>query len=147
MSLLLLLLACGAQHTPDAPAPEAPPAAAPPAAAPAAATAPAASSEARELTITLDPSEMAYDDDAGTVRFSPDSRVKAASYTHYVLDLKSLEAALGGRPSARVAVVVSVTGGTPEKWVPADPNAPQPLGGFEDITWKGRVVARAPKGP
>jgi hypothetical protein len=143
---LLLLVACAARSPSDA----APPAAAPPATAPTQAPAPAPSAPAaaspaaplERLTITLDPSEMAYE---GTiVRFSPGSRKQAAEYTTYELDLASLEAALGGRPSAPVAVVVEVGPADEKVSTPSDPNMPAPMGGFHYITRRGRVVAKAP---
>lgn len=136
--VMALLFAAGcATHTPEA-APE--PAPAPAASAP---VAPAPTAETVErLTITLDPSEMSYE--GATAKFSPDSRRQAASYTTYVLDLPSLEAALGGRPTEPVAVVIEVGPASVENQVPSDPNMPAPMGGFDYITRTGRVVAKAP---
>jgi hypothetical protein len=106
----------------------------------AAATSPAAAASRRPLT--LDPAELTYDEAAGTVTFHPDSRRQAAAYTRYVLDLASLEAALGGRPDAPVQVLVEVEGGEPRNETPADPMMAQPDGGFVITIWTGRVVAK-----
>ncbi|MES2645041.1 MAG: hypothetical protein V4850_36480 [Myxococcota bacterium] len=112
--------------------------------APPAETVPAApaAAEASRRTLTLDPEELTYDDAAGTVTFHPDSRRQSAAYTRYVLDLASLEAALGGRPEAPVQVLVEVTGGEPRNETPADPMVAQPQGGFAITIWTGRVVAK-----
>lgn len=96
------------------------------------------------MTLTLNPDEMQYDEAAGTVTFSPGSGVRSASYTHYILDLASLEAALGGRPSAPVAVIVEITAESERVHSPSDPSMPQPQGGFQITERTGRVVSRAP---
>ena len=130
--LLFALVACATRSPSDV----APPASA----APAAPAAPSAPME--RLILTLDPSEMAYE--GAVARFSPGSRVQAADYTTYELELASLEAALGGRPSAPVAVVVDVGPEDVTVSTPSDPNMPAPMGGFRYITRKGRVVSKAP---
>ena len=94
--------------------------------------------------MTLDPSLLHYDDAAGTVAFTPDSRRQTDTYTTYILDLGSLEAVLGGRPSAEVAVTVALGAPTTRTVVPEDPNVPQPTDGFTYITYTGRVVAKGP---
>lgn len=137
MITLLFLLACAGKPVPPpptaAPAPEASPAAAP-----------AAAPAAERRTVTLDPSEMSWDEAAGKAIFSPGSRVMAADYTTWELDLASVEATLGGRPQAPVAVVVEVSGVETSNYKPEDPNLPQPMGGFTYTTIRGRVVAKAP---
>ncbi len=155
MACLFLMVACSnaqrtsvtqevSAETPPAPsvqAPNPPPAALDPGPAPAAqATKPAPTAPAKERrTITLNPTEMTYDEAKGTCTFRPDGAVKRASYTRYVLDLASLERVLGSRPTAPVAVVVelepAVTGTSK-----VDPSLPQPLGGFRQTTYKGVVV-------
>lgn len=135
--LAALSLACARA---PAPAPEAGPAGGPAIpAAPVTAEAPAA---AARRVVVLDPTELSYDEAAGTVTFHPDSRRQSAEYTHYVLDLDSLVGVLGARPDAPVEVVIEVTGGETRTEVPDDPNMPQPLGGFQITTWTGRVVGR-----
>lgn len=100
--------------------------------------------EAEQVTLTLNPDELRYDEAAGTATFSPGSGVRSASYTHYILDLASLEAALGGRPAEPVAVIVEITGEAERVHSPSDPNMPQPEGGFQITERTGRVVSRAP---
>lgn len=95
-------------------------------------------------TLTFDPSEAAYDEVAGTVTLSPDSRRQSAEYTHYELDLASLEAALGGRPEQPVDLVVEIGAMHATRSVPDDPSMPAPDGGFVHTTYTGRVVGRAP---
>jgi len=97
-----------------------------------------------QRTITLEPDMMQYDEAAGTVRFSPGSNVRSAQYTHYTLDLASLEAVLGGRPTEPVSVVVALSGPNQRTEIPANPNVQQPMGGFQITEWTGKVVAKAP---
>lgn len=134
--ILPLLLAC--KTTPPAPAIEAPaieaPAPAPPAE--------PAQAVTRE-TITLNPGEITYDEPAGTIVFSPGSRVRSASYTHYILELGSLEAVLGERPTEPVAVVVEITAVEEDVHVPDDPQAASPDGGFQITNKTGRIVSLA----
>jgi hypothetical protein len=125
MNLLLLLACASAPPTPQQPVSEAPQ---------------AMSSETERVTVTLEPRYMSYDEGAGTATFSPDSDRQSASYTHYVLDLASLEAALGGRPEAPAEVTLEVSGETRTE-TPSDPMLPAPSGGFQITTWTGRVVS------
>jgi hypothetical protein len=97
-----------------------------------------------QLSLTLDPEELSYDDEAGTVTFSPGSRVRSARYTHYLLDLESLEAALGGRPESPVTVIVALQSEESGAYSPSDPTLPQPQGGFRIIRRTGRVLSPAP---
>lgn len=126
MLILLLTLAC-------APSPPA----APPESA-------ASASAETTRTLTLDPRYLSWDEAAGTVTFSPGSDMQAAEYTDYVLDLRSVEAALGGRPESPVAVQVALDAGQTRTVVPDDPNLPQPMGGFQFTTFTGRVIGLAP---
>lgn len=129
--MLLLLAACMSA------APVEPPAA--PASEPAA---PAQAEPAwTQVSLDLDPDEMRYDDDANTVTVSPGSRVKSAHYTHYVLDLDSVESVLGGRPTAPVTVTVEVGPPAVRTETPSDPMSPSPSGGFQITTYTGRVVS------
>jgi hypothetical protein len=142
-TLLLLIAACRTASPPPVPIVEDAPVAAQ-AAEPAAEAVPEAPAAAVERqTLTLDPDELTYDDAAKTVTFSPGSGVKSASYTHYVLDLASLESVLGGRPTAPVAVVVEVGPAVEENEKPADPSMSAPMGGFDITTYTGRVVEKA----
>lgn len=129
--MLALLVACGGSHT-TAPAEVAP-------AAPVATPGPT-----ERVTVTLDPGEMSYDEAKNRATFSPGSRRQAADYTTYELDLASLEAALGGRPTEPVTVVLEVGPPTVERSTPSDPNLPAPMGGFTYTTYVGKVVSRAP---
>lgn len=95
------------------------------------------------LTIELDPGRMTYDPARGTATLAADTSVMAAAYTTWVLDLSSLEAALGARPSAPVSVVVRVTGSERRSMVPQDPTLPAPQGGFSFEERRAVVVGRA----
>lgn len=132
MSLVVVLvLACA----PRPPAPATAPEAAPP---------PVVSAVAFErVPLTLDPSEITYDEAGKTARFTPGGGRQSASYTTYVLDLPSLEATLGGRPTAPVAVIVEVGPEVVTRSTPTDPNLPAPDGGFTFTTRTGRVAERA----
>ena len=140
MLLLLALSACvGPERTPVEAQPATAAATSEPASSAAAPAAPAAAEE--ELSITLDPEEMVYDEGKGVVTFSPDSRRQSATYSHYVLTIASLETAVGGRPTAPVTVAIRATR-TVKNWTPKDPNAPAPMGGFDDITYTGVVLRK-----
>ena len=133
---LLILLACKttpapAESTTTGPAPAEPPAA-------------ADVVPVSQETITLDPDEITYDEAAGTLVFSPGSRVRSASYTNYTLDLASLESVLGERPTAPVSVLVEVTAVEERTHTPEDPRAQVPDGGFKITEKTGRVIGRAP---
>lgn len=95
------------------------------------------------MTITLDPDDITYDEHSNTARFTPGSRVRSATYTTYALDLASLEAVLGGRPSAPVDVVVELGPEQVQYSTPEDPSVPAPAGGFRIVTRAGRVIRRA----
>lgn len=123
-TLLPLLLACAKNTDPEP------------------ATEPAAEA-AGEVELRLSPSELVYDEAAGTATYSPGSSVRSARYTHYVIDLASLESVLGGRPQAPVSVVVSVDEGTTELVTPEDPMAASPKGGFQITTYSAVVLRRA----
>ena len=69
-------------------------------------------SEAAAEVFTLDPTELRYDEAAGLVIWSPNSRVQAAEYSVYELELASLLAVTGGRPTAPVALRLAL--GPPE---------------------------------
>lgn len=127
MSILLLLIACAGRPTPTALEVSSPE--------------PAATATLERRTITLDPEETRWDETTGIATFSPGSRVQSASYTTWLLDLRSVEAVLGGRPTAPVDVVVEITSTETSRYTPEDPNLPSPMGGFENITITGRVVA------
>jgi hypothetical protein len=103
----------------------------------------AAAGDLPQVTITLDPALMVYDEAAGTVAFTPGGNVRSASYTHYSLDLQSLESVLGGRPTSPVAVVVAVLEEVKSTYTPSDPTMPHPAGGFQNTNRKGQVIARA----
>lgn len=114
--------------------------------APPAATSPEPASEAAIVTPTrlvLNPDELRWDEAAGVVTFSPDQTRMSAEYAHYVLDLASVMAALGGRPTEPVAVTVELGPPEVERYVPSDPNLPAPSGGFVHTTWRGKVTGRA----
>lgn len=129
MALLFSLLAClTSQTTPQTSAPLEP-----------AAVAVVAPTELSTFTLTLRPGELVYDESAGTVTASPGSAVQASSYSHYVLDLASLETALGGRPQEAVDVEIEVGPGERRVETPFC-DMPQPDGGFEIVTFTGRVV-------
>lgn len=100
-------------------------------------------SDLSQVTITLDPKLMVYDESAGTVTFTPGGNVRSARYTHYELELSSLEAVLGGRPTSPHAVVVEVLEEVKSSYTPSDPTMPHPAGGFEITNRKGRVIALA----
>lgn len=108
---------------------------------PPAASAEPASAEAPARAVTLNPEELQWDEAAGTVSFTEDSAVQKAEYTRYVLDLASVEAALGGRPTAPVTVNVIVSREEEERETPEDPLLPAPEGGFRITTVYGRVAA------
>lgn len=129
MLVLLILVACS--HAPA-------PSEAPAAVEAGLATGPAA---AQQRTLTLDPEALSYDEAAHTVTFRPDGDRQAAAYIEYVLDLNSFEAALGGRPTAPMSVLVEVSGGETHTVTPADPNLPAPEGGFQITVWTGRVLS------
>ena len=95
------------------------------------------------VTITLDPRLMVYDESSGTVTFTPGGNVRAARYTHYSIDLESLEQVLGGRPTSPVGVVVVVVEETQSLHTPSDPTLPHPVGGFQITNRRARVIARA----
>lgn len=116
----------------------------PPAGEPAPAPEAAASAQEDPVRLILDPAAVSYDEAAGTATFSPGSAVMSASYTHYVLDLASLEAALGGRPEGPVAVLIEVTGEQTRSESPDDPSLPSPEGGFRITTVTGRVIGLDP---
>jgi len=97
--------------------------------------------EAERMQLTLNPRYLSYDEEAGTVTFSPDSDRMSASYTHYVISLDNLEEVLGGRPEAEVTVTFEIGGKKERNTVPDDPNLPQPEGGFNNTTWIGRIIA------
>lgn len=101
----------------------------------------ALSSEAETREIILDPAELAWDEAAGTVSFTEDSQVQKAAYTRYVLDLASVEAALGGRPQAPVTVSIAVSRQEERVETPDDPMLPSPEGGFRITTVYGHVTA------
>ncbi|MFT5681331.1 MAG: hypothetical protein ACI8RZ_002237 [Myxococcota bacterium] len=135
--ILLLSLAC--KTTPPPPtgvAPDAPSTTTP--------ALPVEEDEVTRETITLDPDEITYDEPAGTAVFSPGSRVRSSSYTHYILELGSVESVLGGRPTEPVSVVVEITGIEDSTYSPDEPEAAQPDGGFQIINKTGRIVSRAP---
>jgi hypothetical protein len=92
-------------------------------------------------TITLDPGEVTYDESAGTLIFSPGTRVRAARYTLYILDLGSVEAVLGARPAEPVTVVVEIAGIEEDNHIPDSPQAASPDGGFRITTKTGRIVS------
>lgn len=102
---------------------------------------PAVRAESPARAVTLNPEELTWDEAAGTVSFTEDSAVQKAEYTRYVLDLASLEAALGGRPTAPVTVNIAVSREEEERETPDDPMLPAPEGGFRITTVYGRVVA------
>lgn len=137
--MLLLLLACQPSHSPAATEAAAPSPPAPAAAeTPALAATPAA---VQTMTVTLEPGEMSYDEAAGTATFSPGQGRQQADYTTWVLDLASLEAVLGGRPTAPTAVTVEVATTDVQRSTPAD-GMPSPMGGFTYTTHTGKVVAK-----
>jgi hypothetical protein len=125
--MLLLLAACMSAAPVEPPVAPAP--------------APAAEAPWTQLTLALDPDELRYDDDANTVTVSPGSAVRSAQYTHYVLDLDSLEAVLGARPTEPVSVTVEVGPPSVRTETPSDPMSASPSGGFEITTYTGRVVS------
>lgn len=103
----------------------------------------AATVAAARRDLILDPAELEYDEAAGTATFHPDSRRQSAAYTRYVLDLASLEAVLGGRPTAPVPIVVELNGREIRiDQADGDPKVPRPEGGIEVTTWTGTVVAK-----
>jgi len=95
----------------------------------------------QRMTLTLDPAELSYDERLGVCTFSPDSRVRRARYTKYILDLASLVKVLGARPKAPVKVVVEVGPAERSTYRPP-PTMPQPTGGFETTLYRGVVVGR-----
>ena len=98
---------------------------------------------AERVTITLDPSEMSVDEAAGIATFSPGSRMMSAEYTHYLLDLASLKAALGGLPEAPVELIIAVDARTESSFRPEDPNLPSPMGGFLIKEVRAHVISKA----
>jgi len=97
--------------------------------------------KAQRMQLTLEPRYLSYDEESGTVTFSPDSDRMSASYTHYVMPLSNLEEVLGGRPEASVTVMFEVNAQNIENSVSDDPSLPQPEGGFNITTWSGRLVS------
>jgi len=124
MLTLALALACAGHNKPDA------------------TPAPSASTETR--TLTLDPAALRWDEAAGTVTFEPGRDVQSAQYTTYILDLHSVEAALGGRPTSPVAVEVELAPCAEKRVTPEDPSLPSPQGGFLYTTCTGRALRQAP---
>lgn len=98
--------------------------------------------EQNERSLRLNPAEMRYDDAEGLVIFEPDRGLQRAKYETFVLDLASLEVALGGRPTAVVDVVIEITETEQVTTSPSDPYMAAPEGGFEVVTQRGRVVRR-----
>jgi len=92
-------------------------------------------------TITLNPDEVTYDESAGTLVFSPGARVRAAHYTHYILDLDSVESVLGARPVAPVVVVVELTEVEDGVYLPEEIQAAAPDGGFRVTNKTGRILS------
>lgn len=100
----------------------------------------------QRLSLMLIAEDMRYDEAAGTATFSPGSRRMAASYDIYVMDLKTLEAVLGGRVEAPVQVDFEVTSVDRRVFAPDDPELPQPDGGFGHTDWRVVPVAVVPRG-
>ncbi|MDG1482995.1 MAG: hypothetical protein P8R54_25615 [Myxococcota bacterium] len=92
-------------------------------------------------TITLNPDEITYDEPAGTLVFSPGTRVRSAHYTHYILDLDSAVAVLGARPAEPVVVVVEIMSVEDGVHLPEEPLAASPDGGFRITNKTGRVLS------
>lgn len=99
--------------------------------------------ETQPVKITLDPDSISYDEQEKLARFTPNSHVQSASYTTYLLDLASLEAVLGGRPTEPVDVLIEV-GPEQVRTVTPDPMMPSPMGGFRIVERQGRVLSLAP---
>ncbi len=145
-TLIALLAACSGGTTSQSPeiTPRIPAAETPPEVAEAVAEAkPDEPAVGGTLTLSLDPELISYDEGAGTATFSPDSRRMTSHYTRYVMDLASLEAALGGRPEQPVDVVVTLTAVSDSSHTPADPNLPAPQGGFQYTDWTATVTGKA----
>ena len=100
-------------------------------------------SEVAAEVFTLDPTELRYDEAAGLAIWSPNSRVQAAEYSVYELELASLLAATGGRPTAPVVLRLALGPPAVRTETPADPNLPAPMGGFVITTRRGRVLGLA----
>lgn len=92
--------------------------------------------------LVLVPEDLSWDEAAGTVTFAPGSRRMAAEYDTYVLDLASVLAVLGARPTEPVQVKVELGPPEEEGFTPTDPNLPAPQGGFRYTTWRGKVTGR-----
>ena len=94
-------------------------------------------------TITLNPDEITVDETAGTLIFSPGSRVRSATYTHYILQLSSVEVILGSLPLEPISVIIEITKVEEDVHIPDSPMAASPEGGFQITKKTGRVVAVA----
>lgn len=124
--LIFALLACATSPDEGRRAPAAPPL-----------------SEAAAEVFTVDPAELRYDEAAGLAIWSPNSRVQSATYSVYELELASLLAVTGGRPTAPVALRLSLGPPDVRTETPADPTLPAPAGGFVITTRRGRVLGLA----
>ena len=97
------------------------------------------------VTLTIDPDELSYDEAKGTMTYSPNSKVRRASYTYYVFKTKNVEKVLGKRPTERVSLVVEVGEPIQSTHQAKDPRLAQPSGGFKSITYQGEVVGVSTK--
>jgi hypothetical protein len=100
---------------------------------------------ANRVTLTVHPDELSYDEAKGTMTYAPNSKVKRASYTYYVFQIKNVEEVLGGRPTKKTSLVVEV--GEPKRstYQAKDPRLAQPSGGFKSVTYQGVVIGASTK--
>lgn len=107
-----------------------------------ASNAPQKSPEAKvlQLIITRD-AELEWDDKKGTVTFNADSGRMTDHFHYYVFDAKEFAKMLGGKElKTPITVFYTVLTEDKKQWTPENKNMPQPQGGFNSTTIKGKLV-------
>lgn len=95
-------------------------------------------------TLKLEPADLTWDTPPGMVTYAPGRQVMSARYDTYIIDRKSLEAAVGRGLKDPVSILVEITSTEVRTHTPSDPLLPSPQGGFVYTTYKARVISKIP---
>ena len=92
-------------------------------------------------SLTIDPDDITRNQKNGTITFTPNSRVRRSSYTHYIFDQKQFEAILGPQLIEPIEVFVDLDQVQKSIHRP-DRALPQPESGFQITKYRARVITK-----